>query len=85
MVWNHFFSGRRKKSYDNNPITRMLMNSKSRAYQNNIEFDITLEDVPIPKYCPILEIKLQLGTAKNYEIYATEHVCLGESVKKWGK
>lgn len=58
---------RRKKSYDSNPITRMLMNSKSRARQSGLLFNITIEDVPIPKYCPILEIKLELGKANQYD------------------
>ena len=58
---------KRKKSYDANPITRMLMNSKSRARQCNLEFNITLEDVPIPKKCPILEVDLVLGEAHSYE------------------
>jgi len=58
---------RRKRAYDKNPITRMLMNSKSRAQQDNLDFNITLEDVPIPKNCPILEVPLVLGTATNYD------------------
>ena len=58
---------RRKKTYDANPISRMLMNSKSRARQHKIEFNITLKDVPIPKLCPLLEVPLILGTAENYE------------------
>jgi hypothetical protein len=58
---------RRKNTYDNNPISRMFMNAKSRARQNNIEFNITSEDVPIPKICPLLEVPLVLGSAKNYE------------------
>ena len=60
-------NARRKECYDKNPITRMLMNSKSRARQYNIPFSITLTDVPIPKICPILEVPLILGTADNYE------------------
>lgn len=58
---------RRKKAYDNNPITRMLMNAKSRARQSGLEFNITSEDVPIPEFCPILEIKLVLGKANHYD------------------
>ena len=58
---------RRKNTYDNNPISRMLMNSKSRSRQYNIPFNITLEDVPIPKLCPILGVPLVLGKANNYE------------------
>jgi hypothetical protein len=58
---------KRKKNYDSKPITRMLMNAKSRARQYGFEFNITLEDVPIPKICPILEVELVLGEAHSYE------------------
>jgi len=61
---------RRKKVYDNNPISRMLMNSKSRSQQSKrgkLEFNITAADVPIPKICPILKIPLVLGKANDYK------------------
>ncbi len=58
---------RRKQVYDNNPISRMLMNSKSRSQQSKLEFNITKEDVPIPKLCPILQVPLILGKANDYE------------------
>jgi hypothetical protein len=58
---------RRKNTYDNNPISRMLMNAKSRSRQYKIPFNITIEDVPIPKICPILKVPLVLGKANNYE------------------
>ena len=44
------------------------MNSKSRARQSGLEFNITLTDVPIPEKCPILEVPLVLGTATSYEL-----------------
>jgi hypothetical protein len=58
---------RRKYTYDNNPISRMIMNAKSRSRQYKIPFTITLKDVPIPEKCPILEVLLVLGSAENYE------------------
>ena len=58
---------RRKKSYDNNPLTRMFMNAKSRCRQYNIEFDLELSDIKIPEFCPILGVKLELGWKDNYE------------------
>lgn len=59
-------NARRKKQYDSNPITRMMMNSKARAKQGKIEFNISVEDVPIPEFCPILEVRLEMGTKDNY-------------------
>jgi hypothetical protein len=57
---------RRKKSYDNNPLTRMFMNAKSRCRQYDIEFNLELTDLQIPEFCPILGIKLELGWRDNY-------------------
>lgn len=37
----------------------MLMRCKSRAKANNLDFNITIEDIIIPEYCPILNIKLE--------------------------
>lgn len=62
---------RRKNSYYKNPITRMLMNAKTRARTLNLDFNITHEDVPIPKKCPILEIEFIQGTKGNYSFTPT--------------
>lgn len=40
------------------PRSKMLMRAKSRARIKNIEFDLTIDDIKIPKYCPILGIEL---------------------------
>lgn len=61
-----------KKYEINNPSTirknkrsrerRMFDRTKSRAKMNNIPFNIDLEDIIIPKYCPILEIEMKYNT-----------------------
>ena len=40
---------------------RMLTHAKHRAKKNNIPFDLNLEDIIIPEYCPLLGIKLEFG------------------------
>lgn len=40
------------------PEKAMLHRAKRRAKQSNIEFNITVEDIVIPKLCPILNIPL---------------------------
>lgn len=45
--WNE---GRRK--------AHLLHNVKHRAEENNIEFNLTIDDINIPEYCPIIGIKL---------------------------
>lgn len=51
----------RKRWMKENWLRRMLTVAKARAKRNNIEFDITLEDVLVPTHCPITGIKLEAG------------------------
>ncbi|MGK2864676.1 MAG: hypothetical protein ACSLE0_22290 [Chitinophagaceae bacterium] len=62
---------RRKKSYDNNPVTRMMMNVKARCRATNLEFNLDYDDIIIPKICPILEVPFELGTKTNYAFSPT--------------
>lgn len=48
-------------------IKHMLHSSKKRAEEKGIEFNISEEDIIIPKICPILEVPLVIGTRDNYE------------------
>lgn len=45
----------------NNAETFMLSVTKTRAKKFNIKFNLTVEDIVIPKRCPILGIKLKRG------------------------
>lgn len=46
----------------------ILRRAKTRAKKNNIPFDIDVEDIIIPKYCPVfgLELKSKLGTRQGH-------------------
>jgi DNA-binding CsgD family transcriptional regulator len=46
----------------------MLRNVRSSAKRRNLEFDLDIEDISLPKYCPLLEIPL------NYNSYGTHKV-----------
>lgn len=35
--------------------------ARYRAEKNGVEFSITVDDILIPMYCPILDIKLEVG------------------------
>jgi hypothetical protein len=39
--------------------------AKSRAKMQNVPFNLLFEDIVIPKFCPILEIPLAIGTGGN--------------------
>ena len=38
---------------------QLLQSAKARAKKLNLDFNIDIEDIIIPEYCPILEIKLE--------------------------
>lgn len=49
---------RRDRTWKHKPALAMLQNSKYRARNAGIEHTLTLEDIEIPDYCPVLGIKL---------------------------
>lgn len=57
---------RRKNNWKYKPSLIMLNNSKQRAKNKGIEHTLTLDDIIIPDYCPILGIKLETGNRKNH-------------------
>lgn len=52
---------------ERHPERTMLYNAKYRAKQDGVRFSITEKDVPIPKFCPILGIVLEVqrGVHRN--------------------
>ena len=47
------------------PESRMLQRAKSRAKSKNIRFDLQVQDIVIPEYCPILKIKLEIKKGQS--------------------
>ena len=50
------------------PESKMLARAKARAKSRGIEFSLTLDDISIPDFCPIMNLKLkahQGGLQKN--------------------
>jgi hypothetical protein len=45
----------------NSPEAKMLMRAKNRAKEKKLEFNLDINDIHIPKYCPILGTELQLS------------------------
>jgi len=46
------------KEVENKYILKMLAAAKKRAEKKKIEFDLEIEDIEIPRFCPILGIPL---------------------------
>jgi hypothetical protein len=44
-----------------NPEKQLLIQIRHRAKRNKIPFSLTIEDIVIPTYCPLLGIELQRG------------------------
>ena len=57
----------RKSNWKYKPAMHMLNNSKQRAKKAKIEHTITIDDILIPDFCPVLNIKLETGDRRNNE------------------
>jgi hypothetical protein len=44
------------------PEYKLLSYARVRAKEKNLEFTITVNDIKIPKFCPLLDISLEVGT-----------------------
>jgi hypothetical protein len=58
---------KRKENWKYKPALHMLNNSKQRAKSLGREHTLTIDDIMIPDYCPILNIKLEVGDRKNHD------------------
>lgn len=56
----------KRHSAKRNFVSIMLTRAKRRARKEGQPFNLRVEDVVIPEYCPILGTKLELGTKGNY-------------------
>jgi hypothetical protein len=55
---------RRRDLQKQHPAYWMYANSKRRAQEFNLPFTISLSDIELPEYCPVLGIKLEHGAGK---------------------
>jgi hypothetical protein len=57
---------RRKNDWKYQPAVAMLSNSRQRAKKAGLEHTITINDIIIPDYCPVLGTKLDIGDRKKH-------------------
>lgn len=55
-----------KKSKQGNPQRNLFNKAKGRCKLSGLEFSISKEDIIIPEYCPLLNIKLDSWGHKDY-------------------
>jgi hypothetical protein len=57
-------AARKRAYYAANTEQCMLNSAKGRAKENNLDFNLTIEDTQIPERCPILGILLERGNTR---------------------
>lgn len=55
----------RRADYRNKPELFMLHRVRARAKKEGLECDITVEDIHIPKFCPLLGVPLVIGAGRE--------------------
>jgi hypothetical protein len=63
-----FFKRRNYKSKEDRVKGYMIRNVKYSAKRRNLDFDLSYEDITLPKYCPLLNIELNYNNQKNHKI-----------------
>ena len=57
------------KWWKEHPEKKMLSSARSRAKRDNLQFNLTIDDIVIPEFCPVLGMKMErckgLGHAKD--------------------
>ena len=56
-----------RKAYALDPRKVMLKHAHVRAIKRNVPFNLCLDDIVIPKVCPVLGIILKIGQGKHNE------------------
>jgi len=47
-----------------NPEKLLLAHTRQRARRNDIPFNLTIDDIKIPEFCPVLGIRLRTGQSR---------------------
>jgi len=76
VINNETVKRNRRRSYRNlDPLKRLVQTSASRARRNNLEHNITVDDLILPDKCPLLGIPFKQGIKNNYaETYSLDRI-----------
>ena len=71
-----------KKTQPKYHIRKMLQHARNRARLNGREFNISVDDITIPEFCPVLKIKLEHGWNDNRNCPTLERIDNGQGYIK---
>lgn len=57
---------RERASRRKNVAAQLLLGAKGRARKNGLEFDLILEDITVPEFCPVLGMRLFVGDGRAH-------------------
>lgn len=57
----------RKKWYQKDPRTVMVLSAKARAKKQGLVFNLKKKDIVIPVYCPVLGVPITVGDRFNHD------------------
>ena len=71
-----FCSNKCRNNYNNKAdyVSRLYKLTKKRAIDNNIPFNILLEDIVLPDFCPIFNIPLFRGEGRSNNSYSLDRI-----------
>lgn len=64
-LFNEYIKTRSDEAHPNRMANKMLWNSKKRAKEKGLEFNISVEDILIPDKCPLLGIPMYVQGKKQ--------------------
>ena len=63
-----------KKRRRKNPLSFLVNDARKRAKKNNLDFDLEVSDFELIEFCPILGIKLEVGSENIHSSYSLDRI-----------
>jgi hypothetical protein len=63
------YKERSRAAREKNPARRLITSTKKTAKTKNLEHNITVEDLILPKFCPLLEIEIDYSAGNGKSLF----------------
>jgi hypothetical protein len=57
-------AARERRRHEENPAYRLWIAAKTRAKSRGLSFNLVVDDISIPEYCPVLGLKLEIAKGR---------------------